>query len=203
MFGGSRAPSLLPKYATDYIIHKEAVRKVFLDGIGSFLFEHKKDAYPPLHFNLGSYKFTRVKKVDEFVEELERFHFGEMPFHRNHSHNKVAEHYKEANVHFEYTHHWDREEFVFRSALNITALRKRFKKKISTKGGKGQDEQAKADEEARKRNEEAQMLGQEAEGWLKGEEEEKRRAAQEAARKAEEDARIEEEERKRNLDEEL
>ena len=26
MFGGSRASSLLPKYATDYIIHKEAVR---------------------------------------------------------------------------------------------------------------------------------------------------------------------------------
>ena len=36
----------------------------------------------------------------------------------------------------------------------MTALRRRFKKKITTKGGKG-DEQAKDDEEARKRNEEA------------------------------------------------
>ena len=105
MFGGSRVPSLLPKYTTNYIVHKEAVRQVFLDGIGSFLFEHKKAAYPPLPFKLGSYKFTRVKKVDEFVEELEKIHFGEMPFHRNDSHNKVAEHCKEANVHFEYTHH--------------------------------------------------------------------------------------------------
>ena len=26
MYGGSRAPSLLPKYATDYVIHKEALR---------------------------------------------------------------------------------------------------------------------------------------------------------------------------------
>ena len=26
MFGGSRAPSLLPKYATYYVIHKEVVR---------------------------------------------------------------------------------------------------------------------------------------------------------------------------------
>ena len=68
--GCSRAPSLLPKYATDYIVHKEAVRQVFLDGIGSFLFEHKKAAYPPLPFRLGSYKFTRVKKAEEFVEEL-------------------------------------------------------------------------------------------------------------------------------------
>ena len=92
MFGGLRAPFLLPKYATDYIIHKEAVRKVFLDGIGSFLFEHKKAAYPPFPFKLGSYRFTRVKKADEFVEELERFHFGEMPFHRNDSRGKVAEH---------------------------------------------------------------------------------------------------------------
>ena len=149
MFGGSKAPSLLPKYATDYVIHKEAVRQVFLDGIGSFLFEHKKAAYPPFPFKLGSYRFTRVKKADEFVEELERFHFGEMPFHRNDSYSK-AEHCNANNVHFEYTHHWDREESVFHNALNITALRRRFKKKITTKGGKGMDEQAKADEEARK-----------------------------------------------------
>ena len=200
---GSRSPSLLPKYATDYIVHKEEVRQVFLDGIGRFLFEHKKAAYPPFPFRLGSYKFTKVKKADEFMEELEKFHFGEMPFHRNDSHNKVVEHCKEANVHFEYTHHWDREDSVFHSALNITALRKRFKKKITTKGGKGWDKKAKADEETRKRNEEAQRLAQEAEGWLKGEEEEKRRATQEAAKKVEEDAIREEEERKRKLDEEL
>ena len=85
MYGCSRAPSLLPKYATDYIVHKEAVRQVFLDGIGSFLFEHKKLAYPPLPFRLGSYKFTRVKKAEEFVEKLGKFHFGEMNFHRNDS----------------------------------------------------------------------------------------------------------------------
>ena len=86
---------------------------------------------------MGSYKFTRVKKGDEFVEELEKFHFGEMRFRRNDSRNNVAEHYIEANVHFEYTSHWDREESIFRSALNMTALRRRFKKKITTKGGKG------------------------------------------------------------------
>ena len=137
MFGCSRAPSLLPKYATDYVVHKEAVRQVFLDGIGSFLFEHKKAAYPPLPFRLGSYKFTRVKKADEFVEELEKFHFGEMRFHKNDSRNKVVEHYKEGNVHFEYTSHWDREESIFHSAQNMTALRIRFKNKITTKGGKG------------------------------------------------------------------
>ena len=137
------------------------------------------------------------------MEELDRFHFGEIPFHRNDSHHKVAEHCKENNVHFEYTHQWDREESVFCSASNMTTLRKRFKNKITTKGGKGQDEQAKADEETRKRNKEAQRLAQEAEGWVKGEEEGKRRAAQEAARKEEEEARLEEEERKRKLDEEI
>ena len=93
------------------------------------------------------------------MEELEKFHFGEMPFHRNDSRNNIAEHYKEANVHFEYTSHWDREESIFRSAQNMTALRRRFKKKITTKGGKGQDEQAKAEEEeTRKRNEDARRL---------------------------------------------
>ena len=42
MYGCSRAPSLLPKYATNYVVHKEAVRQDYLDGIGSFLFEQKK-----------------------------------------------------------------------------------------------------------------------------------------------------------------
>ena len=113
MYGCSRAPSLLLKYATDNVIRKEAVRQVFLDGIGSFLFEHKKVTYPPLPFKLGSYKFTRVKKADEFVEELGNFHFGEINFHRNDSKNRVAEHCKEENVHFEYTSHWDKDESIF------------------------------------------------------------------------------------------
>ena len=39
-----------------------------------------------------------MKKADEFIEELERFHFGEMPFHRNDSSSKVAEHCKEKVV---------------------------------------------------------------------------------------------------------
>ena len=83
----------------------------------------------------------------------------------------------EENVHFEYTSHWDREESILCSAQNITALRRRFKNKITTKGRKGQDEQEKAgDEETRKINEDASRLAQEAESWLKGEEEEKRRA---------------------------
>ena len=117
---------------------------------------------------MGSYKFTRVKKEDEFVEELGKFHFGEINFHRNDSWNKVEEHCREANVHFEYTIHWDKDESIFRSAENITALRRRFKKKITTKGGKGQDEQKRAEEEeARKRDEDARRLAQEAESWLK------------------------------------
>ena len=149
MFGGSRTPSLLPKYATDYIVHKEAVRQVFIDGIGSFLFEHKKTSYPPFPFKLGSYKFTKVKQAAEFIEELEKFHFGEMPFQRNDTHEKVAEHCKEHKVHLEYTHHFDREESVFRNTTNMIALKRRFKKKITTKGGKG-DDQEKAEEEAKK-----------------------------------------------------
>ena len=75
MYGCSRAPLLLPKYATDYVVHKEEIRHVFLDGIGSFPFEHKV-TYPPIPFRLGSYKFSKVKKDDEFVQELENFHFG-------------------------------------------------------------------------------------------------------------------------------
>ena len=70
MYGGSRAPSLLPKYATDYILHKEAVRQVYIDGVGNFLFEHKKESYLAIPFWLGSYKFSKVKQTAQFVQEL-------------------------------------------------------------------------------------------------------------------------------------
>ena len=139
MFEGSRPPSLLPKYATDYILHNEVFRQVFIDGIGSFLFKDKKTAYPPLSFKLGSYKFTKVKQAAEFIEEFEKFHFGEMPFRRNDTHGKVVEHCKEYKVHFEYTHHFDKEQCVFRNAPNMTMLMRRFKKKITTKGRKGDE----------------------------------------------------------------
>ena len=42
MYGGTKAPSLLPKYATNYIMHKEVVRQLFLDGFNNFLFDMKK-----------------------------------------------------------------------------------------------------------------------------------------------------------------
>ena len=61
MYGCSRAPSLLPQYETDYAVHKEAVRQVYLDGVGSFLFEHKKAAYPAIPFwGLGLELLTMI-----------------------------------------------------------------------------------------------------------------------------------------------
>ena len=100
------------------------------------MFEHKKAMYPTIPFLLGSYKFSRVKKVAEFVKELEYFRFGEMNFHRNDSHNKVADYCKEARIHFEYTDFWEKDEETFRNVKNITTLKKRFKQKITTMGGK-------------------------------------------------------------------
>ena len=197
MYGGSKTPYLLPKYATDYIIHKEAVRQVFIDGIGNFLFQHKKTAYPPLPFKLGSCKFTNVKQAAEFIKELGKFHFGEMPFWCNDTQGKVVDHCKNHKVFYEYTHHYDKDESIFRRAPNMTALSRRFKPKNPTKGGKGGEqakaEQARTEEEAKKRQEEAQKLEQEAAEWLQKGEEEKRKAAQEAAEKTQEAAKETEE----------
>ena len=103
MFGGSRAPSLLPKYATDYAIHKEVVRQLYIDGVGNFLLKQKKLVYPSVQFYIGSYKFSKVNSAAKFVKELEYFHFGEMSFHRNDSKNKVVDYCTTAGVHFEYT----------------------------------------------------------------------------------------------------
>ena len=68
MFGGTKAPSLLPKYAIDYVVHKEVVIELYIYGIGNFLFDMKKVVHPPLPFCIGSYKFTKVKSAPKFVK---------------------------------------------------------------------------------------------------------------------------------------
>ena len=135
---------------------------MYIDGVGHFLFQKKKSAYPPLPFKLGSCSFANVKQAPEFIEELAKFHFGEMIFRRNDTHGRMAEHCKKHKVFYEYTHHFDNDESVFSRAPNMTALSKRFK----PKGGKGSEqekaEQAKAKETAKRIREEAQRLEQEA-----------------------------------------
>ena len=100
MFGETRAPSLLPKYTTNYVIHKEVVRQIYIDGVGNFLFKQKKAVYPPVPFYIGSYMFYKVKSASEFVKEIEYFRFGEMGFHRNDSEDKFANYCTALGVHF-------------------------------------------------------------------------------------------------------
>ena len=97
----------------------------------------KKEISPPLPFYIGSYKFIRVKNASEFVKDIENFHFGENNFHRNDCFDKVASHCVFIGVHFEYSHHFGRDEETYINSCNMTSLSKRFKKNISTIGGKG------------------------------------------------------------------
>ena len=45
MCGRSWDPSLFPRYDTDYLIHKEVVRQLYIDGLGKFLFDMKNIVY--------------------------------------------------------------------------------------------------------------------------------------------------------------
>ena len=156
MYGGSRAPSLIPKYAMDYIVQKEAVRQIFIDGVRNFLFDKKKEFFPPLPFSIGNYKFTRVKNASEFVKDLENFYFGEKSFHINDLFEKVANHCASLGVYFEYSHHFDKDEVTYKNSCNMTSLSNRLKKKISTSGDKGSSstiEQQKQQEEAARKQE--------------------------------------------------
>ena len=100
MYGGTKSPLLLPKYATDYIVHKEAARQVFMDGFGNYLFDLKKVVFPSVPFYVGIYKFSKVKGAPEFIKELEKFHFRENSFHRNDSQGKVAANKETHKVNF-------------------------------------------------------------------------------------------------------
>ena len=68
MYGRSKALSLLPKYATYYDINKEAVRQLYIDGLGNFLFDSKKVVYPPLPFCIGSYRLSKAKSTLDFMK---------------------------------------------------------------------------------------------------------------------------------------
>ena len=127
MYGGTRGPSLLPKYATDYIVHKEAVRQLFLDGFRNFLFDIKKEVYPPMPFYVDSYRFSKVKSAPNFVKDVEYFHFGEKIFHRNDSQGKVAAYCALLNKNFEYSDYLDKDEEIFKNSCNMTALNKQFR----------------------------------------------------------------------------
>ena len=50
MYGGSKYPSFLPKYATDYVIHKEVVRQLYVDRFDNFLFDMKKSSITILYW---------------------------------------------------------------------------------------------------------------------------------------------------------
>ena len=124
MYGGSKAPSLLPKYATDYIVHKKAVRQVFINGESNFLHDMKKEIFLPLPFFIGGYEFTKVKGASEFVRELEIFHFTKKSFHINDSSGRAVEHCAVIGIRYEYTDQFDKDEEVYRAASNMTELRK-------------------------------------------------------------------------------
>ena len=121
------------------------------------------------------------------MKELEYFHFDEMSFHRNDSQDKVADYCTIVGVHFEYTKFWDKDEEIFSNAQNMTALRRRFKQKITMVGGKGKvfKQKKKQEEEAsKKRQEEALRLSQDTKQWLVAEEEEKIKSKEEAKKRS-------------------
>ena len=143
MCGGSKAPSLLPKYVMDYVVHKEVVRKVFIKGVSNFLHDMKKEKFPPQPFYIGSYKFTKFKGAFEFVKELEISHFGEKSFHRNENSGKVLEHYATIGIPYEYSDHFNVDEEAYIRGSNMTELSKCFKKKIGIDGSKDTNSETK------------------------------------------------------------
>ena len=136
MYGGTKAPSLLPKYATDYIVHKEAMGWLFLDGFGSYLFDLKNDFFPQVPFYVGSYKFSKFNSAPKLLKELEIFHFSEKSFHMNYPQGKVEAHHALLKVNFEYADYVDKDEEMYRNLCYLTALNKRLRRKITISGGK-------------------------------------------------------------------
>ena len=76
----------------NFVVHKEAVTKVFINGIESYLHYHRNASFPLFPLCIGAYKISRIKGAEYFVKDLEVFHFGEKIFMRNDSRHKVTKH---------------------------------------------------------------------------------------------------------------
>ena len=196
MYGGTKASLFLPKYVTDYIVHKEAVRQVFLDGFGNPLFDLKKVVFPIVPFYVGSYKFNKVKGAPNFVKELQIFHFIEMSFYQNDFQGKVEAHKVAHKVNFEYVDYEYKEEQVYINVYSMAALRKNLKRNpLGIKGSnsnnpkpneKEEEATKRAKEEATRRIAEgARILLAEEKQWEK-EEEASRTVKEEEKRRKEE-----------------
>jgi hypothetical protein len=129
MFGGSKAPSMMPHYATDFVVHKEAVRQVYVNGVGHFLAEKKKLIYPPMPFVIGAYKLAKAKEAEAFVEDLEGFHFGAKSFRRHDPDGKMQAHCGFCRIGYEYGHLFWKDEEFYRSAKNMIDLNNRYRLK--------------------------------------------------------------------------
>ena len=95
-------------------------------GLASTCMIIKKTSFRLLPFCIGAYKFSRLKGAENFVKDLEVFHFGDKSFMRNDSRNKVSEHCAAVKIHLEYIGFLDKEEEVFRRENNMTKLNKCF-----------------------------------------------------------------------------
>ena len=136
MYGCSRAPSLLRRYATKFVFHKEVLKKVFLNGVSIFLHDTKKATFPPLSFYIGGYKFSKVKGAEYFVKDLETFHFGQKSFQINDSRGNFVEHRVEVKINYEYIDFFSKYEEAFRRANNFIELKKHFGRKSGASGRK-------------------------------------------------------------------
>ena len=95
------------------------MRKVFINGIGRYLHDHKNASFPMFPFYIRAYKFSRVKGAEDFVKDLEVFHFWEKCFARNDSRKKVIEHCRVVKIRFEYAYFFNEDEKVFILVNNI------------------------------------------------------------------------------------
>ena len=130
------------------------------------------------------------------MRDLESFYFEEKHFRINYPWDKVSKYYASIGVHFEYTHHWDKDEEIYHNACNMAALSKTFKKKTMIVGGKRSssgivEKQKQNEEDAKEREEEARRLVQEAEKLLA--EESQRKKEHEEQRKMEAKERMQQE----------
>jgi hypothetical protein len=103
VYGAMKSPHLLPRFVPDKLV---LLRSGLSNGdqwSRGMLYRDKKAIWPPLPLYIDTYLFSNTKKIQEEVDILLSYHFGEERFRRHDPKKVIKEHFNKLGVPWEYT----------------------------------------------------------------------------------------------------
>jgi hypothetical protein len=98
-----KPPHILPLFISDRLVLQELSYQMVIHIVGGALYQAKKDIWTTLLLYIGNYFFSNTKQVQEEVNTLLFYHFGEEIFRRHDPKGVVKYYFYKIGLQLEYT----------------------------------------------------------------------------------------------------